>query len=149
LSFFLELSFLNLVISLSLLGMVLGNIIPSWNTQFSLKIGGICIVLVMAILGLRLDFSNLTLPLSFIGLVLVWLILHFVGMVVVARILKLNLIWVPIASMANLGGISTAPAVTAAFRKDLMPHAVLLAILSMVTGTAWGMFTIYLFEVMY
>jgi uncharacterized membrane protein len=48
--------------------------------------------------------------------------------------------------MANLGGISTAPAVTAAYRKDLMPHAVLLAILSMVTGTGWGMLTIYLFQ---
>lgn len=103
-------------------------------------------MLVMAILGLKLDFSNLTLPFTFIGIVLCWLILHFVGMLLVAKTLNLNLIWVPIASMANLGGISTAPAVTAAYRKDLMPHAVLLAILSMVTGTAWGMFTIYLFQ---
>ncbi|WP_035467966.1 DUF819 family protein [Algoriphagus mannitolivorans] len=143
-TFFLELSFLNLVISLSILGMLLGNLIPNWNTAFSLKLGGICIVLVMAILGLRLDFSNLSLPFPFVGLVLIWLVLHFLGMLAVAKILKLNLIWVPIASMANLGGISTAPAVTSAYRKDLMPHAVLLAILSMVTGTAWGMLTIYL-----
>ena len=145
-TFWLEISFLNLVISLSILGMMLGNLVPNWNTGFSLKLGGICIVLVMAILGLRLDFSNLTLPFSFVGLVLVWLVLHFLGMILVSRILRLNLIWVPIASMANLGGISTAPAVTAAYRKDLMPHAVLLAILSMVTGTAWGMLTIYLFS---
>jgi uncharacterized membrane protein len=47
--------------------------------------------------------------------------------------------------MANLGGISTAPAVTAAYKKELMPHAIILAILSMVTGTGWGMLTIYLF----
>ncbi|MDA1269260.1 MAG: DUF819 family protein [Bacteroidetes bacterium] len=140
----LELSFLNLVIGLSILGMTLGNLIPNWNTAFSLKLGGICIVLVMTILGLRLDFSNLSLPFTFVAVVLAWLILHFVGMILVSKVLKLNLIWVPIASMANLGGISTAPAVTAAYRKDLMPHAVLLAILSMVTGTAWGMLTIYL-----
>jgi uncharacterized membrane protein len=100
----------------------------------------------MAILGLRLDFSNLSLPWEFVTLVAIWLILHFVGMLIAAKILKLNLVWVPIASMANLGGISTAPAVTAAYRKDLMPHAVLLAILSMVTGTGWGMLTIYLFQ---
>jgi uncharacterized membrane protein len=43
--------------------------------------------------------------------------------------------WVPIASMANLCGISTAPAVTAAFEKQWMPHAIVLAILSMVSGT--------------
>ena len=144
-TFWLGLSFLNLVISISILGMILGNLIPNWNTVFSLKLGGICIVLVMAILGLRLDFSNLTLPFTFVGLVLIWLVFHFIGMILVSKVLRLNLIWVPIASMANLGGISTAPAVTAAYRKDLMPHAVLLAILSMVTGTAWGMLTIYLF----
>jgi uncharacterized membrane protein len=129
-------------------GLLLGNLIKLWNTHFSLQLGGICIVLVMAILGLRLDFSNLSLPLEFVFLVVIWLILHFVGMLACAKILKLNLVWVPIASMANLGGISTAPAVTAAYRKDLMPHAVLLAILSMVTGTGWGMLTIYLFQLL-
>ncbi|MEN2282086.1 DUF819 family protein [Algoriphagus sp. SE2] len=144
--FFLNISFLSMVVSLSIIGLVLGNFIKVWNTRFSLQLGGICIILVMAILGLRLDFSNLSLPMIFIFLVVIWLILHFVGMLICAKILKLNLVWVPIASMANLGGISTAPAVTAAYRKDLMPHAILLAILSMVTGTGWGMLTIYLFE---
>jgi uncharacterized membrane protein len=144
--FFLNISFLGMVVSLSIIGLLLGNIFKLWNTRFSLQLGGICIVLVMAILGLRLDFSNLSLPWEFVTLVAIWLILHFVGMLIAAKILKLNLVWVPIASMANLGGISTAPAVTAAYRKDLMPHAVLLAILSMVTGTGWGMLTIYLFQ---
>ena len=146
--YFLNISFLGMVISLSIIGLLLGNLIKMWNTPFSLQLGGICIVLVMAILGLRLDFSNLSLPMVFILLVIIWLIFHFIGMIICAKILKLNLVWVPIASMANLGGISTAPAVTAAFRKDLMPHAVLLAILSMVTGTAWGMLTIYIFELL-
>lgn len=144
--FFMNVSFLGMVVSLSVIGLVLGNVIKIWNTQFSLQLGGVCIVLVMAILGLRLDFSNLSLPLEFVALVLIWLILHFAGMLICSKLLKLNLVWVPIASMANLGGISTAPAVTAAYRKDLMPHAVLLAILSMVTGTGWGMLTIYLFQ---
>ncbi len=144
--FFLNSSFLGMVVSLSIIGLVLGNVIKIWNTHFSLQLGGICIVLVMAILGLRLDFSNLSLPMVFVFLVVIWLILHFLGMLICAKILKLNLVWVPIASMANLGGISTAPAVTSAYRKDLMPHAILLAILSMVTGTGWGMLTIYLFE---
>ena len=144
--FFLNISFLGMVVSLSINGLILGNAIKLWNTNFSLQLGGICIVLVMAILGLRLDFSNLSLPLVFVLVVVIWLILHFVGMLICAKILRLNLVWVPIASMANLGGISTAPAVTAAYRKDLMPHAVLLAILSMVTGTGWGMLTIYLFQ---
>jgi uncharacterized membrane protein len=48
--------------------------------------------------------------------------------------------------MANVGGIATAPAVTSAFNKALMPHAILLAVLSMVSGTFWGMLTIFFLE---
>ena len=100
----------------------------------------------MAILGLKLNFNDLSIPLQLILFVVIWLISHFVIMIFVAKKLKLHMAWVPIASMANLGGISTAPAVTAAYNKEWMPHAILLAILSMVSGTFWGMITIYLFE---
>jgi len=137
--------FLWRVISLSILGLMLGNFIPRWNHAFVLKLGGILIIMIMAILGLRLDFGGLSLPFGFVAIVLVWLLLHYIVMVAIAAILKLHMAWVPIASMANLGGISTAPAVTAAYNEEWMPHAILLAILSMVSGTAWGMLTIFLF----
>ena len=84
-------------------------------------------------------------PFNLVIFVIIWLILHFVIMLIAAKKLKLHMAWVPIASMANLGGISTAPAVTAAYNKEWMPHAILLAILSMVSGTFWGMLTMYLF----
>lgn len=144
-TYFIEISFLTTVVVLSITGLLLGNVIKFWNHKLMLKLAGIAIVLIMAVLGLKLNFSNLTLPVNLVVLVIVWLILHFVFMLGVARFLKINIAWVPIASMANLGGISTAPAVTAAYKKELMPHAILLAILSMVTGTSWGLLTIYLF----
>jgi uncharacterized membrane protein len=146
LTYFIPLSFLWSVVLLSIVGMLLGNLIPAWNHKLVLKLAGLSIVLIMAILGLKLDFANLSLPLNLVGLVLIWLVLHFACMLLVARLLKTNIAWVAIGSMANLGGISTAPAVTAAFKEELMPHAIVLAILSMVTGTSWGMLTIYLFE---
>lgn len=145
LTYFIPMSFLWSVVLLSIVGMFLGNLIPAWNHKLVLKLAGFSIVLIMAILGLKLDFANLSLPLNLVGLVLIWLILHFGCMLLVARLLKTNIAWVAIGSMANLGGISTAPAVTAAFKQELMPHAIVLAILSMVTGTSWGMLTIYLF----
>ena len=92
-----------------------------------------------------MNFAALSLPAPLVSLVAVWLLLHFVIMGVAAYIMKLHMAWVPIASMANLGGISTAPAVTAAYNEEWMPHAILLAILSMLTGTAWGFLTIWLF----
>ena len=134
------------VIALSILGLLVSNFIPRWNYRFALKLGGVLIIVVMAILGLKLQFTALSLPIEFIGFLVFWIFVHFIGMVLAAKFLNVHLAWVPIASMANVGGIATAPAVTAAYEKKWMPHAIVLAILSMATGTFWGMITIYLFE---
>lgn len=146
LTYLFPLSFLLSIVVLSLVGLVLGNVIPNWNHNLVLKLASFSIITIMSILGLKLDFQNISLPISLVILVLLWLLLHFFSMVVVARLLKVNSAWAAIGSMANLGGISTAPAVTSAYKKELMPHAIALSILSMVTGTSWGILTIYLFE---
>ena len=139
-------NFLWRVIILSVLGLFFGNMIPRWNHQFVLKAGSLLIIIIMAILGLRLDFNGLSLPVPFVILCLIWLVGHYLFMILIAKLLNVHMAWVPIASMANLGGISTAPAVTSAYNKNWMPHAILLAILSMVSGNMWGMFSMYLFN---
>lgn len=144
--FFLPIAFIYKILILSGMGLIYGNLIPRWNHAFVLKVGGILIILIMAILGLKLDFSNFEIPISIVLFAVVWLILHYAVMIFAAKSLKLNMAWVPIASMANVGGISTAPAVTKAYNEEWMPHAILLAILSMVSGTIWGLLTIFLFE---
>jgi uncharacterized membrane protein len=138
-------SFLWKIIAFSIIGLLIGNFAPKWNHALVLKLGGLSIICIMAILGLKLNFNNLSMPLNLVLFVVIWLISHFVIMMFAAKKMKLHMAWVPIASMANLGGISTAPAVTAAYNKEWMPHAILLAILSMVSGTFWGMLTMYLF----
>lgn len=137
-------SFVIKVVLLSLLGLALSNFIPSWNYRFALKIGGILIIVVMAVLGLKLQIATLGFNMPFLGFLIVWLVGHFLFMIGVAKLLNVNMAWVPIASMANVGGIATAPAVTAAYNLKWMPHAIVLAILSMATGTFWGMLTIWL-----
>ena len=137
------------ILLLSLVGLLLGNFAASWNHALVLKAGGYLIITIMAILGLRLNFQDFSLPPLVIVFAIVWLVSHYVVMMAVARMLRLNMAWVPVASMANVGGISTAPAVTKAYNEEWMPHAILLAILSMVTGTYWGMLSIYLFEHLY
>ena len=140
---FFNLPFLWTIISLSILGILLANFIPFWHHQINLKIGSVGIVVVMAILGLKLNFENFHLPFLFVGVVIVWLLAQFILSMALCYVLKLSMVWVPIANMANLGGISTAPAVTAAYQKSLMPHAIVLAILSMITGTFWGIITTF------
>ncbi|MDG2195190.1 MAG: DUF819 family protein [Polaribacter sp.] len=139
-------SFIAKIIILSILGLVFSNFIKHWNFKFVLKLGGILILIVMAILGLKLKFSLIQFDLSFLGFLIVWLVSHFVILLLVAKLLNINTAWVPIASMANVGGIATAPAVTAAYEKKWMPHAIILAILSMASGTFWGVLTIFLFK---
>ncbi len=139
-------SFIGRVVVLSFLGLALSNFIPKWNFKFTLKIGSILIIIVMAVLGLKLQFATLGFNTAFLGFLMVWLLGHFIFMVFIAKLLNVNMAWVPIASMANVGGIATAPAVTAAYEKKWMPHAIVLAILSMATGTFWGMLTIHLLK---
>lgn len=139
-------SFIAKVVLLSFLGLALSNFIPKWNFKFTLKIGSILIIIVMAVLGLKLQFATLGFNTSFLGFLMIWLVGHFVFMIIIAKLLNVNMAWVPIASMANVGGIATAPAVTAAYEKKWMPHAIVLAILSMATGTFWGMLTIWLLK---
>lgn len=134
------------VVVLSFVGLAFGNFIPRWNFRFTLKLGSILILVVMSILGLKLQFHMFGFDSAFFGFLLIWLGGHFVFMLLIAKLLNVNMAWVPIASMANVGGIATAPAVTAAYRGSWMPHAIILAILSMATGTFWGMLTIYLLE---
>jgi uncharacterized membrane protein len=139
-------SFVGKVVALSLLGLGFGFFIKSWNSQFTLQLGSILILLVMAVLGLKLQFDLIQFDIVFMGFLVVWLSSHFLVMLGAAKLLNVHAAWVPIASMANVGGIATAPAVTAAYEKKWMPHAIILAVLSMATGTFWGMVTVGLIQ---
>ena len=139
-------SFVGKVVALSLLGLGFGFFIKSWNSQFTLQLGSILILLVMAVLGLKLQFDLIQFDIVFMSFLVVWLSSHFLVMLGAAKLLNVHAAWVPIASMANVGGIATAPAVTAAYEKKWMPHAIILAVLSMAMGTFWGMVTVGLIQ---
>lgn len=134
------------ILVLSGIGLFYSNALKQWNFSFVLKLGSLLILIVMAVLGLKLKIKLIQFDFAFLGFLIIWLISHFIFMLFVAKALGVNSAWVPIASMANVGGIATAPAVTAAYEKKWMPHAIILAVLSMATGTLWGMLTILLFS---
>ena len=136
-------NFLTNVIGLSIMGLVLGNALKFWDHKTNLILGSVGIVLIMAILGLRLKIENFDLPLIFILFVLVWMILNMLFLVLMGWGLRVSFVWIPIALMANIGGLSTSPALASAYDKRLMPHAIVLAILSMATGTFWGLITTF------
>ena len=145
-NYVLNLPFITQIIVLSLTGLMIGNFWRGWNKNFTLQVASILIMTIMAILGLKLKFDNLSMNVQLILILCIWISGHFLFTVFVAWKLKTNMAWVAIGSMANVGGIATAPAVTATYDKKMMPHAIILAVLSMATGTFWGLCTIWLAE---
>lgn len=139
-------NFLTNVIGLSLIGLVVGNTLRFWDHKTNLIIGSVGIILIMSILGLKLKLENFDLPLVFVVFILVWMVLNIILLTLTGLFLKTSFVWTPIALMANIGGISTSPALASAYDKRFMPHAIVLAILSMATGTFWGLITTFFIQ---
>jgi uncharacterized membrane protein len=67
------------------------------------------------------------------------LLVHAGFMLVAARLLRLDLFTCGIASLANIGGVASAPILAAAYSRQLVPVGVLMALLGYVVGTAGGL----------
>ena len=141
-----NLSFLIKIILFSLLGMLLANVFRFWDHKTLQKLSKLLIIAVMSILGLKLNLNYLEFNPRLITFLSAWMVLQFGLSFWLALRMNISLVWVPLASMANVGGVSTAPAVASAYDKLLMPHAIVLAIVSMVTGTFWGLITLQLMK---
>ena len=99
--------------------------------------------LIMTI-GMRLDLSNLGGNLGLFLVAVIWMLIHVMVMLVTARIIRAPYFFVAVGSQANIGGVSTAPAVASIFHPALAPVGVLLAVLSHVLGTYGGLVTAWL-----
>jgi len=141
-----ELSFITNVIILSIFGLLIGNLLKFWSFGINLKLGSVGIIVIMSILGLKLKFNDFELPWILILFLINWMIINLLVIAYLNYKLKISMAWGPIAMMANIGGISTSPALASAYNEKLMPHAVVLAIVSMATGTFWGFLTTFLIE---
>jgi uncharacterized membrane protein len=137
-------SFLFRIILFSLLGILTANLFSFWDHKTLQKLSKSLIVAVMSILGLKLNLNYLEFNPWLITFLSTWMVLQFGLSFLLALRMNISMVWVPLASMANVGGVSTAPAVASAYDKRLMPHAIVLAIVSMVTGTFWGLITLQL-----
>lgn len=64
-----------------------------------------------------------------------WITVHIIFVIAVAKIIKAPYFFIAVASQANIGGPVSAPVVAAAFNKYLAPVGVLLAVLGYAVGT--------------
>jgi len=103
------------------------------------KVGQVLLYVLIASIGMQM---NLRAVFSHPGLFVVgavWLAIHGVSMLVVARLIRAPMFYLAIGSEANIGGAASAPVIASAFHPSLAPVGVLLAVLGYVLGTygAW------------
>ena len=74
----------------------------------------------------------------FAGVVI--LLIHALMMLAGAKLFKLDLFSISVASLANIGGVASAPILAATYNKNLVSVGVLMAIMGYIIGTFGGLF---------
>ncbi|TCI05220.1 DUF819 family protein [Corallincola luteus] len=103
------------------------------------KVGSVMLYILIATIGLHMDITAIVeTPLYFL-IGAIWMVIHALLMLLVAKLIKAPLFYMAVGSQANVGGAASAPVVASAFHPALAPVGVLLAVLGYVLGTymAW------------
>ena len=103
------------------------------------KMGSIFLYILVATIGMKMDvgalIANWETYSSAIIIGLLWMLVHIIILIVVARIVKAPFFFVAVGSQANVGGAASAPIVASAFSPALAPVGILLAVLGYAVGT--------------
>ncbi len=109
------------------------------------KIGGssliaqIMLYLIVALVASRADFSELSQAPIYIIAGFTVLVIHFMLMILFAKLFKLDLFSLGVASLANIGGVASAPILASAYSKALIPIGILMALMGYIIGTGGGL----------
>ncbi len=99
------------------------------------KFGSAFLYILVATIGMKMDilaiFNNLGLFL--VGII--WMLVHVIILLLVAKLIKAPFFFVAVGSQANVGGAASAPIVASAFSPALAPVGVLLAVFGYAVGT--------------
>ena len=121
-------SVLGLIIAQTRLGKVAG----------SHEVGTLMLFMVIGQLASGSDFAAIAEGGWFLLAGAVVLLIHAVLMLIYAKLTKTDLFSVVVASVANVGGMASAPVVAGTFSRHLVPVGVLFALLGSILGTWIG-----------
>lgn len=105
----------------------------------SSQIANVMLYTLVGLIASRANFAELGEAPLYILSGFVILLIHVVLMMIVAKIFKLDLFTCGIASLANIGGVASAPILAAAYGEALIPVGVLMAMLGYIIGTGGGL----------
>ncbi len=137
-----------LVVIATIMGLVFSfTKLKSYEGAGASKFGSAFLYVLVATIGMKMDilaiFDNLELFL--IGII--WMLVHVIILLLVAKIIKAPFFFVAVGSQANVGGAASAPIVASAFSPALAPVGVLLAVFGYAVGTFGAIFCAQLMQV--
>ncbi len=103
------------------------------------RVGSAFLYLLIATIGMGMDIKAVADRPGLFAVGGIWLAIHAVLLLVVAKAIKAPVFYMAVGSQANVGGAASAPVVASAFHPTLAPVGVLLAVLGYALGTygAW------------
>ncbi len=118
---------------------IIAAMTPVGKISGSAELGGIMLYGIVALIASRANFAELAQAPVFVIAGFMILAFHGVVMVIIAKILRLDLFSIGLASLANIGGVASAPILAATYSRALIPVGVLMAMLGYIIGTAGGL----------
>lgn len=109
--------------------------LKSYEGAGASKIGSVFIYILVATIGMKMDLTMVFDNPGLIAIGLVWMGIHAVLLVLIAKLIKAPYFFLAVGSQANVGGAASAPVVAAAFHPSLATVGVLLAVFGYVVGT--------------
>ena len=110
------------------------------------KIGSVFIYILVATIGMKMDLGSILDEPKLMLIGLIWMTIHAVLLIIVAKIIKAPYFFLAVGSQANVGGAASAPIVASAFHPSLATVGVLLAVFGYVVGTYGAMICTYIME---
>ena len=99
------------------------------------KFGSVFIYILVATIGMKMDLTLIFDNLGLIAIGLVWMTIHALLLILVAKLIKAPYFFLAVGSQANVGGAASAPIVASAFHPSLATVGVLLAVFGYAVGT--------------
>jgi uncharacterized membrane protein len=118
---------------------IIAALTPLGKTSGISMLASLMLYLIVALIGSRANFAELSQAPFYIFCGFLILVIHAVLLALIAKIFKLDLFTCGVASLANIGGVASAPILAAAYSEVLVPVGVLMSMVGYVIGTGGGL----------
>ena len=110
------------------------------------KFGSVFIYILVATIGMKMDLKMIFDNMGLITIGIVWMGIHALLLIIVAKLIKAPYFFLAVGSQANVGGAASAPIVASAFHPSLATVGVLLAVVGYAVGTVGAIICTILME---